>query len=185
MIPMLSRASIVTWLVLGLLLVSTISSASNQAASDPDSQAVLAAAREIVKKVRYCGLVTVDETGEPQVRAMDAFPPDDDWRVFLATNKKTRKVEQIRNHPQVALYYFDPESPGYVTVVGRARLIDDADTRKSYWKDAWKDFYENEYRGDDYLLIEVTPLRLEVMSIAHQIAADPKGWKPAIVKFRD
>jgi general stress protein 26 len=186
MIPMLSRGVNVAWPVLGLMLISTISySGSNQAVSEPDSQAVLAAAREIVEKVRFCGLVTVDEGGEPQVRAMDAFPPEADWSIFLATNKTTRKVKQIRNHPQVALYYFDSESPGYVTVVGRARLVDDAQVRMSYWKDAWKDFYADEYRGDDYVLIEVTPLRVEVMSVAHQIAAEPKGWKPAIVKFDD
>jgi general stress protein 26 len=136
-----------------------------------------------VQKVRLCGLVTVDGAGQPQVRAMDPFPPDENWTVVLATNRMTRKVEQIRNHPQVALYYFDPDSPGYVTLVGRARLVDDQQMRESYWKDKWKDFYEDGNQGNDYLLIEVTPSRLEVMSIAHRIAAESKGWRPAIVEF--
>lgn len=183
---MLWPAFIVAWTGLSFVVGTGIGcSASSQAVSEPDSQAVLAAAREIVKKVRFCGLVTVDQSGQPQVRAMDAFPPEDDWIVFLATNKTTRKVEQIRNHPEVALYYFDSESPGYVTVVGRARLVDDAKARETYWKNDWSDFYDDANRGDDYLLIEVKPLRVEVMSIAHQIAADPKGWKPAIVEFKN
>ncbi|HUV13121.1 MAG TPA: pyridoxamine 5'-phosphate oxidase family protein [Acidobacteriota bacterium] len=181
---MLCATVIVTWTVLGLTLGSTFGlPAENRVVSEPDSQAVLAAAREIVQKVRFCGLVTVDGVGQPQVRAMDPFPPDKDWNVVLATHRTTRKVEQIRNHPQVTLYYFDPDSPGYVTLVGRARLVDDQQMRESHWKDEWKDFYESENRGNDYLLIEVTPLRLEVVSMAHGIAADPKSWKPAIVEF--
>ena len=181
---MLRATFIVAWTALGVILGSTfVLPAQNRAASEPEAQAVLTAAREIVQKVKLCGLVTVDGAGQPQVRAMDPFPPDENWTVVLATNRMTRKVEQIRNHPQVALYYFDPDSSGYVTLVGRARLVDDQQTRESHWKDEWKDVYEDEYRGNDYLLIEVTPLRVEVMSIAHQIAVDPKGWKPAIVEF--
>ncbi len=183
---MLRATVIVAWTALGVILGSTfVLPAQNRAASEPDSQAVLAAAREIVQKVRLCGLVTVDGAGQPQVRAMDPFPPDENWTVVLATNRMTRKVEQIRNHPQVALYYFDPESPGYVTLVGSARLVDDQDMRESYWKDKLKDFYEDGNRGNDYLLIEVTPSRVEVVSIAHGIAAESKGWKPAIVEFGD
>ncbi len=183
---MLRPTVFVAWTALSLILGSTFDlSAKNRAVSEPDSKAVLGAAREIVQKVRFCGLVTVDGAGQPQVRAMDPFPPDEDWNVILATNRTTRKVEQIRNHPQVALYYFDPDSPGYVTLVGRARLIDEKQIQESYWKDEWKDFYEDGKSGDDYLLIEVTPLRVEVMSIAHGIAVEAKSWKPAIVEFGD
>jgi general stress protein 26 len=183
---MLRASVIVAWTALCLISNSAFGlSAENQGTPKPETEAVLAAAREIVQKVRLCGLVTVDDAGQPQVRTMDPFPPDKNWNVVLATNRTTRKVEQIRNHPQVALYYFDPDSPGYVTLVGKARLVDDQQTRESHWKDEWKDFYEDEYRGNDYLLIEVTPLRVEVMSIAHRIAVDPKGWKPAIVEFGD
>jgi len=31
------------------------------------------------------------------------------------------------------------------------------------------------------VLLRVTPSRVEVVSAAHGIAVEPKGWKPAIV----
>lgn len=171
---------IVPTLILGSVLGLC---AKPSATPAPDSEAILAAAREIAQKVRYCGLVTIDAAGQPHVRAMDPFPPDDRWQVVLATHRSTRKVEEIRNHPEVALYYFDPDSPGYVTLRGKARIVDDQRMKELYWKEEWTAFYEDGNRGEDYLLIEVTPLRLEIMSIAHDIAADPKGWKPATVEF--
>jgi general stress protein 26 len=150
---------------------------------NPDSEVILAAASEIVEKAHFCALITTDITGQPQVRAMDPFPPDENWKVMLATNAKTRKVGQIRDNPRVALYYFVSDPPGYVTLSGFARLIEDRQGKERYWKDRWEDFYEDQNRGEDYLLIEVSPLKIEVVSVAHGIAADPKGWKPAIVEF--
>lgn len=180
----MSRRNLAAWWVAILLVADLCGSLTEgQTTAESNSSAALAAAREVVKKAGNCGLVTVDEAGQPRVRTMDPFPPDENWRVILATNSSTRKVEEIRNNPHVALYYFDPDSPGYVTLMGRARLVDDQESKDKYWKETWKAYYRDENRGDDYLLIEVAPSKLEVMSISHGIAADPLGWKPAVVKF--
>jgi general stress protein 26 len=144
---------------------------------------ILEVARQVMASARYCALVTLDQAGSPQVRAMDPFPPDGDMTVRLGTNSSTRKVDQIRHSPRVALYYFDPEGGSYVTLSGVARLINDADEKSEWWKEEWTPFYEDCFRGDDYLLIEVTPKRCEVMSLEYKIAASPKAWQPAVVLF--
>lgn len=36
-------------------------------------------------------------------------------------------------------------------------------------------------RGDDYLLIRVTPRRLEVVSERHRMTNDPVTWRPVVV----
>ena len=41
----------------------------------PDRAKLIAAARELMAAQTYCALITVDETGRPQVRTMNPFPP--------------------------------------------------------------------------------------------------------------
>ena len=49
----------------------------------PDRAKVLAAAREIMTALQYCALVTIDETGRPQVRTMNPFQPDENMIVYV------------------------------------------------------------------------------------------------------
>ena len=98
--------------------------------------------------------------------------------VRLGTNANTRKVTQIRRDPRVVLYYFDREGSGYVALSGIAKLIDDPQVKSNWWKAEWTEFYDDDHRGADYILIQVEPDRCEVVSRKHGVAATPKEWKP-------
>ena len=52
-----------------------------------------------------------------------------------------------------------------------------------HWKPDWKNFYRDEYRGQDYLLLRFVPRRLEIVSHAHGIAAEPMAWRPAVLEL--
>ena len=150
----------------------------------PDRAAIRSAAREIMEKARLCALVTLGGDGHPQARVMDAFAPEPDMTVWMATNAGTRKVEQIRADPRVTLFYFDPSGPGYVTLLARAEIRTDPAEKAKHWKDEWAAFYADGSRGDDFVLIRCRPIRLEVVSYAHRIASEPGAWRPAMVDFR-
>lgn len=144
--------------------------------SDSDrSAAVIAAAREIIDAQTYCAIVTVDESGRPQARTMNPFPPEDDLTVWMATNSRSRKVQEIRANPQVCLYYADhKESVGSVVITGRAELVDDLDEKKKrereYWKDAFPDW---EY----LLLIKVVPEKMEVLNYGRDLTNEGDEWQ--------
>ncbi len=152
-----------------------------KAATGPDREQMISAAREIMKAAHICALITLDENGQPQARAMDPFAPEDDMVVWLGTNPKTRKVRHIRNDPRVTLFYFDPEGGSYVSLVGTARLVNDKNEKARRWKEEWNSFYTN--REDNYLLIAVTPERLELVSIAHGIDGDSETWTTPSLTF--
>jgi general stress protein 26 len=143
------------------------------------NERLLDVAREIMKAARYCALITLDASGRAQARTMDAFPPDNDMVVWFGTNPLSRKVKEIERDPRVTLYYFDPQAQGYVTIHGTARLVNDAEEKKTRWKDDWKEFYPD--RDRSYLLIAVTPERIEVVSPKHGIAGGSAGWAPPSV----
>ena len=142
---------------------------------------LITAARETMSAARYCALITQDSSGRPQARTLDPFPPDENMVVWLGTNPRSRKVAAIRRNPRVTLYYFDREAQAYVTIYGIARLVNDPKAKLKWWKDEWKDFYPD--RTKDFLLIRVTPERLEVVNVEKNIVGDPHTWKPPTVKF--
>lgn len=180
--------STLRWLVTSVLLSSAlpIETAVGQEGELSEAK-VLEAARETMEAARYCFLITVDDTGQPQARVMDPFLPDDDMTVWMGTNVHTRKVRQIRDDSRATLAYYDATSMGYVTLVGAALMVDDPEERRKYWKPDWEAFYPGGPSSDDYVLIEFSPSRIEVMSFAHDVMGsgvfgpavldrEPSGW---------
>ena len=142
---------------------------------------LIAAAREIISTARYCALITQSANGRAHARTMDPFPPDENLVIWFGTNPKSRKVAEIRRHRRVTLYYFDRDSPAYVTITGLARLVNDPAEKARHWKDEWKGFYRN--RDQAYLLIAVTPQVLEVVNEKKGIVGDADLWTPPTVRF--
>jgi len=151
------------------------------AVQDSARERLISVSKEIMLLAGNCALITLDETGQPRARTMDPFLPDENMEVWFGTNSNSRKVEQIRKDPRVTLYYFDKEGSSYVIIYGNAKLVDDPKLKETKWKEEWKDFYPDRLNG--YLLIQVIPETLEVLSTRHNVFGDPMTWQPPIVKF--
>jgi general stress protein 26 len=169
-------------LLAGLTVIPAQTLGQEKVAKPEERDKLIAGAREIMIAARYCALITLDSNGQAQARTMDPFPPGDDMIVWLATNPKSRKVSEIGKNPRVVLYYFDQPTQSYVAISGTARLVDDAREKARHWKDEWKDFYPD--RGKGYLLIAVTPEKLEVVSVKKGISGDASNWNPPTVNFK-
>src|ERR1044072_1511252 len=138
-------------------------------------------AHETIAAARYCALITLDSSGRPQARTVDAFAPDENMVVWIGTNPRSSKVAEIRRNPRVTLYYFDRETQAYVSIYGTARLVNDPREKAKRWKEEWKDFYPD--RAKDYLLIAVTPEKLELVNVSKGIVGDAQNWTPPSVSF--
>ncbi len=156
-----------------LLLVSS----GTAVAQNPDSSRtlLLQAARELMLGAGQCALITADNRKQPRVRTMDAFEPEENFIVWLGTNPKSRKVTEIRKNNDVILYYTDGDN-GYVSLYGKAELVNDASAKAKYWKPEWEVFYPD--RDQSYLLIKVVPSRIEIISYRHGLHGDPVTWQP-------
>jgi general stress protein 26 len=180
----MSMNSVLRWvraLATALVILGLVAPAA-RAQEAPARDTLLAAAREIMEAARYCGLVTFDESGQPRVRTMDPFLPDDDWSIWMGTNRESRKVRDIEGDPRVTLYYYSLDHVGYVTLYGSAVLVDDPDEKTSHWKEEWEALYPD--REAQYLLIHVIPTRLELINYSRGIGGDPETWEPPSVNFR-
>jgi len=128
---------------------------------------LLAIAFEIIKTNRTCTFITVDEDDKPQARILAYFSPEDDWKIWLGTSTNSRKVVQVKNNPNVMVFFYDPEGRSYVSVAGKARVVDEPELKKKYWKEGWKKYYPEPEK--DYILMEVTPNRMEICSFKHKL----------------
>jgi len=115
-------------------------------------------ARAIVDSARCRVLVTVDEEGKPHAREMSPFRPEDNWVIWLGTSPVSRKVKQIEKNPNVVVLYYDTKGLSYVSVSGKAHLINDPDLKNKYWVKGWEQFYPD--RDTGYILIKVVPEKL-------------------------
>ena len=138
-------------------------------------------AREIIISSKNCALITVDSLGVANARAMDPFLPEKDFTVWMATNPKSKKVNEIKANPKVTLYYFDKNNPGYVTIQGIATLVDSQKEKEKFWKEEWKNFYKD--RKTNYLLIKFTPSKLNIISEKHNVLGDSITWKSPEINF--
>jgi general stress protein 26 len=142
---------------------------------------MLVAAREIMKETTYCGLVTIDSTGQPNVRTMNPFPVKDDLVIWFATSRSSRKVGELKANPKVAVYFADHNTAkGYVNLSGKAVVIDDKELlvkmKREYWEGIpnWQEIF---------VLIKIVPERLEVINYKHGLNNDPKTFKAPAIDF--
>ncbi len=172
--------------LMGVFFVLCFALCSNTSGQELKEAAVsrdtlLAVAKDIMEKTRFCELITLDESGHPRVRPMDPFMPDEKMVIRMGTNRATRKAKQIRNDSRVTLYYAHPQHAGYVIIYGTAELIDDPKEKEKWWKQEWESHFSG--KEENYILISVTPESMEVMDYTRGIIGDPDTWKPSTVEF--
>lgn len=164
-----------------LILFAAFFASNLYAQSVINRDTILVAAREIIKETTYCGLVTIDSTGQPQIRTMNPFPVGDDLVIWFATSRSSRKVGELKANPKVAVYFADHiTAKGYVDISGKAEVIDDKELlvkmKREYWEGIpnWQDIF---------VLIKIVPERLEVINYKHGLNNDPKTLRAPSVDF--
>lgn len=154
----------------------------------PDS-VILKAARALMLADSNVAVVTVDSMGQPRVRTTKAFVsavvpgnPAKGVTVWIMTRLGTRKVEQMRKHPQVTLYFNSDERVEYATIMGTAVIHTDAENpeAKAFYKDGYAEFFWPDF-PKDFVMIEVKPRWLEYLGPT--VAAHPETWRPQAVVF--
>ena len=169
-----------------LLLSFCLSTSVAQDADKPvtDDEKIITVALEMMKDSHYCGLITLDENGRPQVRTMNPYPQTDDLVIWFATKRDSRKVKEILNDPHVCVYYANHEIPaGYVAISGTAEIIDDKqiviDRKREYWVGSIPD-WEN-----TLVLLKITPETIDIVNYKNDLTGNSLTWRSPTVKLEN
>jgi general stress protein 26 len=142
---------------------------------------IISAAHEIIKETTYCALVTIDSTGQPQIRTMNPFPLNAELITWFATSRTSRKVREIKSNPKVCVYYANHISAkGYVAITGIAEVIDNKELLMKMKRDYWEGIpnWQN-----TFVLIKVVPKTLDVINYKRGLNNDPNTFRAPSIAF--
>lgn len=102
--------------------------------------------------------------GKPHSRYMTFF--HDGLKLYTATSKRTDKVEEIQQDPDVHIllgYVGEGFGDSYLEIAGKAVMNDSEELKKAYWNDHLKPWFEG---PDDpnYTIAEIHPTSIRLMN---------------------
>lgn len=80
-----------------------------------------------------------------------------DLTLYFMTGRDTPKYNQLKQNPNCALYYFNPQTRHSVRLYGKIEFVADMPTRQKYWRDDYKKFGYSGAESDDFILMRFVP----------------------------
>ncbi|WNQ12185.1 pyridoxamine 5'-phosphate oxidase family protein [Paenibacillus aurantius] len=112
----------------------------------------------MLDNTRFCSFATV-EGGKPHVRYMTVY--HDGLTIYLATNRKSHKVEELDDNPHVHILteLKDDKPDEFLQIEATATVTKDDSLRHKVWNDWLKPWFEGP-DDPDYVILEVKPSRI-------------------------
>jgi general stress protein 26 len=116
--------------------------------------------QKVIGGIHVAAVATVDN-GKPAVRYM-ALAGMDDMSFIGATRTSSRKIEQIRKAPDVALAIWSCKefSDPYVTIEAKASIHEDVATKKKYWNPMWEEYFQTP-ENKEFVVLKFVPKKIE------------------------
>ena len=96
---------------------------------------------DMIRDIRVAMLTTVDERGMPHSRPMATQQTEFDGVLWFLTDKHAPKVDEVEGEHQVNLAYQAPDDDRYVSVSGRARLVQNRQKLDELWSPLHKAWF--------------------------------------------
>ena len=130
---------------------------------------VKAKVRKLIDGVPISTLMTVDTDGGPAGRPMQTARVDDDFTVWFATYKASHKIGEIGAAERVGVMWYRASETiaqnAYAQVRGTAVILDDQAIKDELWRDSWQKHFPGGKTDPDYVVIKVTPRKLDFFSM--------------------
>lgn len=101
-------------------------------------------------------LGTVDESGNPQLKAMIKTAGNGLKEFWFCSNTSSKRVAQIQKNSRTSLYFYDEKTFEGLMLTGIAEVSYDDAKREEFWNDNMKIYYPLGYLDPDFALIKFT-----------------------------
>lgn len=115
---------------------------------------------EKIKDVKIAMLTTTGDDGRLYSRPMYTQREDRADGLWFLTSRSSAKSRQVEGHHEVNVSYADPASNLFVSIAGRAQIVDDPELERELWNPMNKAFFEGP-EDPDLVLLHVEPERAE------------------------
>ena len=146
-----------------------------------EPEGLLTLARELINDVTFCFAITCAENGDAHARIVQPRKLTDEWTVDFLTNRRCRKVRELESSGKMTLAYQHERDRSYVSLVGRASIVDDVELKRSRWvpaADRW-----NPGGPDDPAVVfaRLETQRIELWSAVRNVMPEPQGYSAAVL----
>jgi general stress protein 26 len=146
-----------------------------------ETDRLLALARKLIDDLTFCVAVTQGEGGDANARVVQPRPLGEDWSVDVLTNRRCRKVREIERTGRLTLLYQHDRDRSYVSLVGRAEIVDDVAFKRSVWTPAHDRWNPAGPEDPATIYLRLITERIELWSAMHDVMPAPVGYSAAIL----
>ena len=114
--------------------------------------------QEVIKDVKYAMMTT--RTFEDHLHSCPMTTSETSIgarEIWFIGDKTTETVKDIQKQPQVNLAYVSQDDKDYVSITGKAELVEDKDKLDELWSPVYNAFFEHGKEDSNVQLIKVVP----------------------------
>lgn len=146
-----------------------------------DVERLLELSRRLIGDLTFCVAATHGEDGGINARIVQPLPPDADWTVNTITNRRCRKVREVESSGRMTLLYEHDREKSYVSLVGRAEIVEDRELKRAIWKPAHDRWNSGGPDNADTVFLRLATERIELWSAVHGVLPPPEGYSAAVL----
>lgn len=130
----------------------------------------------IIENSKAVYMASVDGEGRPEIRALLNLCNPQKYNdlagralvvdgthldLYFTTNTSSKKIERIRNNPNVSLYFCEPDAFKGICVQGTADEVTDQAVKESFWQEEWDMYYPLGKTDPDYTIIHISSMKID------------------------
>lgn len=110
---------------------------------------------DLLHNIKYCMLTTVEKDGSLRSRPMYTQQEEFDGDLWFFTGLDNAKIEEIQVDPQVNVSYIADGHKQFVSVSGRAEVIQDRIKMEKLWKPYYKAWFPEGLQDPNLCLLKI------------------------------
>lgn len=137
---------------------------------------------ELVKDIDYAVFTTRSGDGGPlHARPMAYRSVEDDGAFWFFTKSDSRKIEEVKAHPDTLLTFADPKGQTFVSVSGKSHIVSDRAEVTKRWTELYRTWFPNGPDDPNIVLIRVDAERAEYWDTPASVMVYAYGYIKAVV----
>lgn len=110
---------------------------------------------DMIKDIRIAMMTTEEPDGTLRSRPMYMQQAEFDGDIWFFTRRDSAKVDEIMQDKQVNLSYAEPDDNRFVSLSGKAELVDDMAKKEELWHDMLKAWFPDGLDDPQLVLLKV------------------------------
>lgn len=116
---------------------------------------------DFIEKVGV-GMLTTRFAGGLRARPMEARPDRSEGAIFFVTDVRSAKDDELAVTPHACLIFVDPNAKTYLSITGRARIVDDPAKIEEIWRATDKAWWPDGPEDPNARLLRFEPQTAEL-----------------------